>query len=196
MIKLQDVKVEYPNFSIGFKETTLPLNKVTFVTGRNGVGKTTLLKAIAKLLPYEGTIEYEGFATYHFQEPILFHRSVKDNILYPIKIRKKNIEDYQEQLLQYASILHIDHLLDRSAKLLSSGEKMKASLLRSILFQPEIILLDEPTNNLDLESIDQLIELIKTLKQDMTFVIVSHNRAFIDALSENIYHLGGTYVHR
>jgi len=190
------LQVTYPEFTLSFEDDAFPKNKVTFVTGRNGVGKTSFLKAIGKLLPYRGNIRYEGFATYHFQEPILFNRTVRENALYPIKIRKLDCADFEDKLKRYASILHIDHLLDRQAKELSSGEKMKASLLRSILFAPEIVLLDEPTTHLDLESIDQLTMLIKTLKPTTTFVIVSHNRAFIEALSDHVYHIGGKYVHR
>ncbi len=196
MIKLEHVSTPYPDFSIVFPNVVFPKNKVTFVTGRNGVGKTSLLKAIAKLIPYEGVIEYIGFATYHFQEPILFNRSVFDNIIYPLKIRKLAVSDYQDNLYAYAKILGIDQLLQRSAKELSSGEKMKVSMLRSILFSPTILLLDEPTTHLDLESIEQLTELIRVLKKDMTLIIVSHNKAFINSLQDFNYHLGGSHVYR
>ena len=196
MVKIDNLIVQYPNHNIAYPNTEFKTNKVTFITGRNGVGKTSLLKAIGHLLPYQGKIESSGFVTYHFQEPVLFNRSVKDNILYPVKIRKLDMNSYHDTMMQYAKILHIDHLLDLPAKMLSSGEGMKVSLLRSIVFKPEVIMLDEPTTHLDLESIDQLVHLIQTLKQTMTFIIVSHNKAFIDALCDHVYHLGGSHVHR
>lgn len=196
MIKLDNLVTPYPNFSIVYPNATFPKHKITFVTGRNGVGKTSLLKAIAGLIPYQGTIAYEGFATYHFQEPILFNRTVYENIIYPIKIRDLPVQDYLEPLKKYAEILGIHDLLSRPAKALSSGEKMKVSMLRSLLFLPDIVLLDEPTTHLDLESIEQLITLIKDLKTKMTFVIVSHNKAFIEALQDYTYTLGGNHVYR
>lgn len=196
MIEIKNLKVLYPRFSIPFNDMSFKPHHITCVTGRNGVGKTTLFKAIAGLLPYEGEILYEGFATYHFQEPTLFNRTVKENILYPLKIRKWPMEQYLPTLENYVKILHVDHLLEMKAKELSSGEKMKVSLLRSIIFEPSILLLDEPTTYLDLASIDQLITLIKQLKQTMTILIITHNQAFIDALADDVVTLGENYVHR
>ena len=194
MIKIENLSVLFPNFSLEFNDVLFKTGHITFVTGKNGVGKSTFLKSIGKLIPYEGTITYKGFATYHSQEPLLFNRSVIDNIIYPLKIRKRAIKHYQEAINQYAEILDIDHLLNRPAKELSSGETMKVSLIRSIIFHPEIVLLDEPTTHLDLESIEQLKVLLKKLKSSITFIIVSHNKAFIDDLQDAIYHLGGNHV--
>ncbi|MFP4078867.1 MAG: ABC transporter ATP-binding protein [Bacillota bacterium] len=196
MIRLENVETHFEKFSLRFPDVTFPKHKVSFVIGRNGTGKSTLLKAIAKLVPHEGTIDYEGFATYHFQEPILFNRSVYENIVYPIRIRKLPVDDYQDALHEYSRTLGIEELLDRPSKELSSGEKMKVSMLRSILFSPDILLLDEPTTHLDLPSIEQLTELIRKLKPSMTIVIVSHNQAFIDALQDQTYTLGGNHVYR
>ncbi|MFW5838710.1 MAG: ATP-binding cassette domain-containing protein [Bacillota bacterium] len=195
MIKLNNVITQFPNFSISYPDIIFPKNKITFIIGKNGTGKTTLLKSIAKLVPYRGSIEYKGVATCHMQEPILFNRSVYDNIIYPLKIRHLNISDYEEPLLEYAKTLEIDTLLTRASKSLSAGEKMKVSILRSIIFKPDILLLDEPTTHLDLTSIQQLTVLIKKLKQTMTIVIVSHNQAFIDELQDEIYQLGGNHVY-
>ena len=71
---------------------------------------------------------------------------------------------------------------------------MKVSIVRSLIFNPDIVLLDEPTTHLDLESIDELTILIKELKNKITFIIVSHNQKFIDDLLDEEYHLGGNYV--
>lgn len=196
MIRLTGVKTPFEAFTLHFPDVAFPENKVSFVIGRNGTGKSTLLKAIANLVPYEGAIDYTGFATYHFQEPILFNRSVYENIVYPIRIRKLRIEDYHETLMEYATTLGIEDLLDRPSKALSSGEKMKVSMLRSILFSPDILLLDEPTTHLDLPSIEQLTQLIRKLKDTMTIIIVSHNQAFIDSLQDKTYALGGNHVYR
>lgn len=195
MIKLSNVQTQFPNFSIRYPDVEFPKNKVTFITGKNGTGKTTLLKSIAKLVPYKGSIEYQGVATCHMQEPILFNRSVYENIIYPLKIRNLDISIYEEHLLEYAKILEINTLLKRSSKTLSAGEKMKVSILRSIIFNPDVLLLDEPTTHLDLSSIQQLTVLIKTLKQTMTIIIVSHNQAFINELQDTIYQLGGNHVY-
>ena len=65
--------------------------KITFITGKNGYGKTTLLKAIGGLLPYEGDLEVQGSVTYLAQQPVVFNRSVFDNIRFQLNVRKLEI---------------------------------------------------------------------------------------------------------
>lgn len=194
MIDIKNLTVLFKTFSIPFKDYTFKKNKVTFISGRNGSGKTSLLKALASLREYEGDIKVKGEITYNSQEAVLFNRSVYENIVYPLKIRNLDISQYKEAIKKYCEVLEITHLLDNNAHKISSGEKMKVSIVRSIVFNPDIVLLDEPTTHLDLESIDELTILIKNLKNKITFIIVSHNRKFIDDLLDEEYHLGGNYV--
>jgi len=196
MIEITNLKVSFPSISFQFTDFVFPKNKITLITGRNGTGKTTLLKAVANLINYDGDIQIGGFVTYNSQEPTLFNRTVYENIIYPLKIRNYNTEDYISKINEYCELLSIHHLLDQNALKLSSGEKMKVSILRSLIFNPDVVLLDEPTTYLDLESISELIHLIKRLKTTVTFIIVSHNKFFVDELADHTYHLGGSNVYR
>lgn len=196
MIDIKNIKVQFKTFELNFKDYTFKKNKITFISGRNGSGKTTLLKSIASLIQYEGTILSNGTITFNSQEPVLFNRSVYDNITYPLKIRKLNIDEYKDTIADYAKALDLTHLLDKNALKLSSGEKMKVSIIRSIIFNPDVVLLDEPTTHLDLESIEELIILLKKLKDKMSLIVVSHNKAFMDELKDEEYKLGGNYVYR
>ncbi len=191
MIETNKLVVKYKTITFKFEDYHFQKNQVSVISGRNGTGKTTLLKAIASLIEYEGTVKVNGEITYNSQEPIIFNRSVFDNIVYPLKIRKLDISKYQEKIMEYSQLLSIDNLLNKNALKLSSGEKMKVSIIRSIIFNPKIVLLDEPTTHLDLESIKELINLIKDLKSKITFIIVSHNKAFIEELYDQEYSLGG-----
>ena len=191
MIEINKLVVKYKTITFNFEDYHFQKNQVSVISGRNGAGKTTLLKAIASLIEYEGTVKINGEITYNSQEPIIFNRSVFENIVYPLRIRKLDVSRYQEKLMEYAKLLSIDHLLNKNALKLSSGEKMKVSIIRSIIFNPKIVLLDEPTTHLDLESINELIKLIKELKDKITFIIVSHNKAFIEELIDQEYYLGG-----
>jgi len=192
MIKTSKLIVQFKSQDIEFHPIVINKGKITFIKGRNGSGKTTILKAISNLIAYKGTIECPYVTTYLSQEPLLFNMSVLDNILYPLRIRK--IEPNIQVIEEYAALLNIYKLLPKSAKELSSGEKMKVSILRSIMFYPEFVFLDEPTTHLDMESIDELIKLIKTLKNQITFVIVSHNKMFMDSLIEEEITIGEKYV--
>ncbi|MFK5883492.1 MAG: ATP-binding cassette domain-containing protein, partial [Candidatus Izemoplasma sp.] len=87
-------------------------------------------------------------------------------------------------------------LLKKNAKNLSSGEKMKVSIIRAIIFKPDTVLLDEPTSYLDVDSIHQLKRIINDLKSSINFIIVSHNEAFYNELVDGSLTLGGQYVYR
>jgi len=73
---------------------------------------------------------------------------------------------------------------------------MKVSIIRSIIFNPDVVLLDEPTTHLDLESIEELIVLLENLKHKMSLIVVSHNKSFMDDLKDEEYNLGGNHVYR
>ncbi len=194
MIKVKDVRVKFESFSLNVENIIIKPNKVTFITGKNGTGKTTLLKAIAGLTSYQGFIEKEGVVTYSSQEPVIFRKSALENILYPLRVRKLNPDMYMAKIQEYCDMLEITHLLYEDATNFSSGEKMKVSIIRSVIFNPDYVLLDEPTTHLDMESINELINLVKKLKNDITFIIVTHNKLFMDELQDNVIHLGGPNV--
>jgi len=177
-----------------FEDFNFEKNKITVISGRNGAGKTTLLRVFASFLNYEGSLKINANVTYNSQEPVIFNRTAYGNIIYPLKVRKLDIEDYQNKIIEYSKLLDIEHLLDKNALKLSSGEKMKVSIIRSIIFNPDIVLLDEPTTHLDLESISELTQLIKKLKDKITFIIVTHNKTFMEDLVDVEYKVGGKNV--
>ena len=195
MIDIKNVKIDFKSTMISYEDFTFSKDKITFITGKNGTGKTTLLKALAGLIKYEGAISKSN-STYVSQNPILFHMSVMDNILYPIKIRKLDITNYISQVKEYAKILGLTDLLGADATKLSAGERMKTSIIRSIIFTPDYVLLDEPTTSLDEQSIKELTLLIKSLKKSIGFILVSHDRLFKNDLMEDHLELGGNYVQR
>lgn len=187
MIKIKNLKVKLKNLEFEFKDYVFKKGKITFVSGRNGAGKTTLLRTFAAFNAYEGTLEIDGVVTYASQEAVIFDRSVYENIVYPLRVRKLDLALYQNTIDEYCILLDIKDLLQNNALKLSSGEKMKVSIVRSIIFNPDIVLLDEPTTHLDLESISELTMLLKRLKNKMTFIIVSHNKTFIEDLLDEEY---------
>lgn len=186
MIQIKDVYVDYGDISFSFKNHTFD-EKITFITGRNGTGKTTLLKSIAGLQEYEG--EIIGTGTYLSQEPVIFNRTALENIIYPLEIRGLDPADYMDRINMLGDKLSIRHLFHKNAKKMSGGEKIKVALIRGIIFEPKVLLMDEPTTHLDIESIEELEILLNELKEKMTIIIVSHNKSFMETLKDHEYHL-------
>lgn len=88
------------------------------------------------------------------------------------------------------------HLLEQLGPTLSAGDQMKVAILRSIIFNPDVVLLDEPTTNLDIDSIHALTTLIQSIRQDITFLIVSHNESFQHSFVHDVYQVGEANVQR
>ena len=161
--------------------------RITGVTGPNGCGKSTLINIVSGLDgEFGGTVRYDDQylgrkvienMTYVFQKPYLFKRSVYENICYPLKLR--NIKDYEKEklVLDIIKRLEIEDLTDKRADLLSGGESQKVALARALVFEPGLLLLDEPTSNIDPESIKVMErEILNFYRQTKaTIVIVTHN---------------------
>ncbi len=130
--------------------------------GPSGCGKTTLLRTIAGLeKPTEGEIliggnvvnglppRARGIAMV-FQSYALYpHKSVLDNIVFPLKATAMEKSERREKAEWAASLLGIDHLLDRRPRALSGGERQRVALARALVRDPNVFLLDEPLSNLD-----------------------------------------------
>lgn len=197
MIEISSLKINLKKLSVDYSDFEFSNGKVVFVKGKNGTGKSILLKALAGLITsYDGEIITDDFVTYVAQEPYMFDKTVRENIHYPLNIRNLDVSLYEEKLLEYAKAFEIEKLLSKNAKVLSSGEKMKVSILRALIFKPGTILLDEPTSYLDVESIHQLKNIIIKLKNEINFIIVSHNEAFFTSLEDQEVVLGEENVYR
>ena len=194
MINTKNVKVVFPELTIKFDDIAIKENSITFIKGPNGSGKTTLLKSLSSLIQYEGDVIGNEDITYNSPKPVLFNMTVLENITYPLRIRKLDVESYMATIIDYAEKLDLTPLLQKNAHKLSDGEQKKTSILRSIIFGPKVLLLDEPTTSLDVESIEELTILLKELRKQMTIVIVSHDRSFIEELRDDVVELGGNYV--
>jgi tungstate transport system ATP-binding protein len=164
-------------------------NKILVVLGPNGAGKTTLLKLMAGLLsPNSGRILYKGNpvnaglsrqlrrkVTMVFQRATVFNTTVYENVAYGLKIRGLPKAEVEERVLDALEKVGIRNLRDRKARSLSGGEQQKLSLARAIALKPEVLLLDEPTVNLDSSSASAVEAFISRIKRETTLVISTHN---------------------
>ena len=158
----------------------------TLITGKNGSGKSTLLRIIGGLLAPNKAIIETGLTTinwktyrkqinneviYLYQEPYMFDGTVRKNLSYAL--HKDQPKEAVDQALKWAEL---EHRANTQAKLLSGGEKQRVALAQAWLKQPAVLLLDEPTANMDTNSRTRTEDLLSTFKDsDTALFIASHD---------------------
>ena len=158
------------------------------IIGPSGAGKSTLLRILAMLdRPTSGTVCYCGEPlngsvpiatrrqiTMVFQRAAVLDQTVRANVSYGLRIRGIDAPDRVESMLE---MLGIDHLADQSALSLSGGEMQRTAMARALVIRPRVLLLDEPTANLDPDNVSILERAIETASREhgCTVVLVSHN---------------------
>jgi ATP-binding cassette subfamily B protein len=175
----------------------VPLGGLTVIKGPSGSGKTTLLALLLKFYPLNsGTIFYNGVSltdistsqlyrlcTYLPQEPHLFSLNLKENLLLGVSEDKLSLAQANLRALN----LNFD--LNAPIKGASGGEKQRLCLIRALLRDPALLLLDEPTAALDTENELAVIALLRSLSKDVTSIVVSHREAMIEA-ADTVIDLG------
>jgi multiple sugar transport system ATP-binding protein len=160
--------------------------------GPSGCGKTTALRILAGLeLPDAGTVTLgdrdvtrlqprDRDVAMVFQSYALYpHMSVRENIEYPLKLRKIGREERSRAAREAAEVLEIEHLLDRRPRQLSGGQRQRVALARAIVRQPQAFLMDEPLSNLDAKLRASMRGELKRLQKRLsaTTVYVTHDQA-------------------
>ncbi len=180
--------------------------KITGITGPNGSGKSTLVNIISgMIIEFDGNVLYNGkqmnveikrTMTHVFQKPYLFRRRVYENIAYPLRIRKVEKNEENRLVKEVINNLEIDDLVDKKGHLLSGGETQKVALARALVFKPELLLLDEPTSNIDPESIKIMEREIERFNKESkgTVLIVTHNLEQAQRICDNIIYLSSGKV--
>jgi tungstate transport system ATP-binding protein len=160
---------------------------MTGVIGPNGSGKSTLMKIIAGLdKEYTGQINITGQEinqeicknmTLVFQKPYLINTDVYNNIAYPLKIRGLSKIEIKNKVEKMIELLQLKEIMKQNARTLSGGEMQRVALARAMVFEPKILLLDEPTSNIDPKTIQLMENAIKYINErcNTTVVLVTHN---------------------
>lgn len=204
-----EVRLEQVSKQYGSKQVFANLNeifesgKITGLVGDNGAGKSTLLRLIAGLdLDYSGQIYYDGKLlskplyqqmTMVFQTPYLLKRSVYDNIAYPLQIRHRSAAEIRQKTEAMIAKLGIENLADQYAHKLSGGESQKVALARALIFEPDLVLLDEPMSGIDAASVRFMEEMIQEYVRvyHKTVIMITHNARQAQELCDRIVHLHG-----
>jgi len=183
--------------------------KIVVLIGVNGAGKTTLMRIIAGLEEANvGDISFNGqsmnakelrmIATMVFQKTVMFNRSVYDNVAFGLKVRKASDQEIAEKVPKALHSVGLTDFEKRNARKTSGGEQQRISLARAFVLNPKILLLDEPTANLDPNSamiIERAISNRK--KEDEIIIMATHNLAQARRLADEIIHIyNGKIVER
>ena len=188
---------KFNNFSYKFNK-----NKVTSIMGRSGSGKSLLGYLIMDLINYDkGSIVVDGRFNYDknklmkdigyvFQNPVdhFFSRTVGEEIGFGLKQFRFKLDKQHEQIINSLKMVGLsDSFYDRKINSLSSGEAEMVAIASSLVLNPKVLILDEPTVYLDYKAKNKLIKLIKMLrdKYHKTVIIMSNDVDFIYQVSNN-----------
>ena len=204
IIKFDELAIKRENYSL-LLPTNLGIvkNKITLLTGPNGIGKSTLLKAIARLLKYEGKIDYAeeniqkissgkyykhlGLIFQHANDQFL-NVTVGEELALGFKTCQ-NPYFNQQQVNEALAALGLNGREDQVVYSLSGGQKKKLQILLMLMRGQETLLLDEPFTGLDPTSLKTVLQLIKASQKEkpQTLLIVSHQLSGLDGFID--YHL-------
>lgn len=211
LIELHDISFCYAGtHDKSLKNVSLSVNEgeLNLLTGESGCGKTTLTRIINGLCPqfYDGEVsgrylldgknaldmELDEIGIHIgnvFQDPRsqFFASNVTDEIVLAMENRNYPHELMESRLQEISKMLGIGELLDKDLLKLSSGEKQKVAVAAACVTKPKILVLDEPSANLDADATNQLGELLKRLKeQGVTIIISEHRLAYLAKLTDRM----------
>ena len=207
VIYFNNVSKIYNKDSIGIEDVTLTVSAGEFVSivGHSGAGKTTLIKMIlAEDKPTEGTVFFESQNIHKlksgeltklrrrigvvFQDfKLLANKTAYENIAFAMEAVGKTNEEIT------LDVPHVLDLVDLGTKLfhfphqLSGGEKQRLAIARAIINQPELIIADEPTGNLDPISTYDIVQIFKKINNlGTTVILTTHNRGVIESIGNRV----------
>jgi molybdopterin-binding protein len=186
------------------EELEIPGGGVTVLVGPNGSGKTTLLKLLNGLFSASaGRILYRGQplnaqtlprlrqeSVLVHQDPYLFDGNVYGNVSYGLKVRRTPAREARRAVAEALRRVGLGAFEHRKARRLSGGEKQRVAIARALVLDPAVLLLDEPTANVDADTIELLEQLLKSLSAGGTTVIIStHHPAFAYRLGTRLVYM-------
>jgi len=207
MIYFDKVTKHYNNDSVALHGVTFSVNPKEFVSivGHSGAGKTTLLKMIlGEESPTTGNVYFESVNIHNLKKEditryrrrvgtifqdfrLLPHLTVFENIAFAMEAAGRSEDEIA------SDVPHVLELVDLSRKIssfpheLSGGEKQRVAIARAIVNQPDIIIADEPTGNLDPVSTYDIVQILKKINDlGTTVILTTHNKGIIDSLGKRV----------
>ncbi len=202
-IVLDRVSKQYGDAPAAVNDVSFTVQAGTFTVllGPSGCGKSTTLRMIAGLDdPSTGSIYIGGHDVTNlppskrkismvFQSYALFpHLSVRENILFGLKVRKEPARDFNRRLQRVAELLGLAPLLDRKPSQLSGGQQQRVALGRAVISEAPVCLMDEPLSNLDAQLRHEMRREIRTLQRNLgiTMVYVTHDQTEAMSMADQV----------
>jgi len=210
MIKFNKVSLKYDKDIYAVRDLTLKIDEgeFVFIVGKTGAGKSTLFKLLTReLIPTSGSIKvfndniefisnrlipyYRRNLGVVFQDfKLLEDRNVYENVAFAQEVIGVNSFKIKKRVLR---ILNMVGLRNKASKMpfeLSGGEKQKVAIARAIINKPRILLADEPTGNLDEISTNEIINLLDTINQNgTTVVVITHDVHLVGRMNKRVIRL-------
>ncbi len=207
MIFFDKVTKKYTDRSIGLNDVTFSVEPKEFVSivGHSGAGKTTLLKMLlAEDKPTSGTVFFEsvnihtlkGGAISHFRRRVgvvfqdfrlLPNKTSYENIAFAMEVAGRSDSEIE------SDVPHVLDLVDLGKKAwnfpheLSGGERQRVAIARAIINQPDLLIADEPTGNLDPVNTYEIVQILKRINDlGTTVILTTHNKGIIDSLGKRV----------
>ena len=207
MISFQGITKVYPKGVEALRGVDLEISdgEFLFLVGPSGAGKTTLLKfLIREDLPSSGAIIFKdedivsladglvpqlrrqiGMVFQDFK--LLEKRTVFENVAFALEVLGRNDNDIAQMVPFILQKVGLAEKLDFYPRQLSSGEQQRVAIARALIHEPEVLLADEPTGNLDYENSWQIINLLKQINEwGTTVIMATHDRTIVDSLKKRV----------
>ena len=188
MIQLDNITFNYKKSEEILLNTSYSFHKgeMYYLTGDNGAGKTTLAKLILNILqPTKGNIRISDINTITYlpdYNGLYPHLSVIENIKYRLSIYQLDYEIYRYKVEEYLKKYQIQQYKNTQISLLSLGTKKKVAILCVAIIPSDLMILDEPTGGLDNTSRNEVLTMLKDLKdEDKIILCITHDQTIIDS---------------
>ena len=193
--------------SYGLEDITFQVQPKEFVSivGHSGAGKTTLLKMIiAEDKPSAGTVFYESLDVHripksklpHYRRKIgtifqdfklLPHKTAYENVAFAMEANGRSDAEIAENVPQALALVDLEDKAFNFPDELSGGEKQRVAIARAILNQPDIIIADEPTGNLDPIATYEIVQILRKINElGTTVIMTTHNKGVIDEIERRV----------
>ncbi len=207
MIYFDKVSKRYTDGRPAIEDVTLSITPKEFVSivGHSGAGKTTLLKLLlAEERPTEGSVFYESIpvhdiplnALHHFRRKVgtvfqdfrlIPNKTAYENIAFAMEAVGRSDEEIASDVPYILDLVDIADKANHFPHQLSGGEQQRVAIGRAIINQPDVIVADEPTGNLDPVITYEIIEILKKINElGTTIIITTHNKGVVDAIGRRV----------
>ncbi len=210
IIQFQNVSMTYDNVSMALNDVSLDINKgeFVFIVGANGAGKTTLTKLlICEERISSGRLTVNGFSLHKirswripklrrtmgmvFQDFKLFdNMTVYENVAFAMRVVGAKPSVIKKRVPIFLDMVGVSHKSDSFPTELSGGEKQRVAFARAIVNNPDIVIADEPTGNIDTQMTEGIMELLlKINKLGKTVIVITHDNNIVQSYNKRVIKL-------